>query len=215
MGKGLILILSHETLLSQLLCYSFQKETRIPCEATADYDNLEQTIEGQSGSSVLLLHDAARENLSGRLEDLQGCLDNGHGCIVSALFNLDHDVAVEKMALKYGVKGFFYRNENLKNMLKGIRTLLAGETWIPRNVLLDLAMSDAPANGKNGHPGSHGLTRREIEILMNLSTGSTNDEIASKLCISSHTVKAHLYSIYHKINVDNRFQAALWAAKHL
>ena len=59
------------------------------------------------------------------------------------------------------------------------------------------------------------LTRRESEILAHLAVGATNQEISDKLCISPHTVKTHLYNIYKKINVPNRLQAALWAAKNL
>ena len=56
---------------------------------------------------------------------------------------------------------------------------------------------------------------RQIEILAMVAVGATNDEIADKLCISPHTVKTHLYRIFKKINVPNRVQAALWAAKNL
>jgi len=59
------------------------------------------------------------------------------------------------------------------------------------------------------------LTRREMEILTVLASGAKNAEIASKLYISSHTVKTHLYAIYKKINVSNRLQAVLWAGENL
>jgi len=59
------------------------------------------------------------------------------------------------------------------------------------------------------------LTPREIEILSVLALGVKNEEIASKLYISPHTVKTHLYAIYKKINVSNRLQAVLWAGENL
>ena len=57
------------------------------------------------------------------------------------------------------------------------------------------------------------LTIREREVIHYLSKGYSNDEIANKLHISVHTVKAHLESIYEKIEVKNRVQAAIKAAK--
>ena len=59
------------------------------------------------------------------------------------------------------------------------------------------------------------LTRREKEILTIIACGANNEKIADELCISPHTVKCHIYNIYQKINVSNRLQAALWAAKNL
>jgi len=59
------------------------------------------------------------------------------------------------------------------------------------------------------------LTRRELEILSMVVSGATNEEIAARICISPHTVKTHIYNIFKKINVPNRLQAALWAAKNL
>ena len=59
------------------------------------------------------------------------------------------------------------------------------------------------------------LTSREIEVLSVLVSGAKNEEIASKLYISTHTVKTHLYTIYKKIDVSNRLQAVLWANKNL
>ncbi|MCK4790270.1 MAG: helix-turn-helix transcriptional regulator [Desulfobacteraceae bacterium] len=56
---------------------------------------------------------------------------------------------------------------------------------------------------------------KEIEILSMVAFGAKNEQIADKLFISPNTVKTHVYNIFKKINVPNRLQAALWAAKNL
>jgi ATP/maltotriose-dependent transcriptional regulator MalT len=63
---------------------------------------------------------------------------------------------------------------------------------------------------KNGN-----LTLREKEVLTLVASGYSNKTIADDLGVSSHTAKTHIYNIYKKINVNNRFQAALWAFNYL
>ena len=55
------------------------------------------------------------------------------------------------------------------------------------------------------------LTEREKNVLSNLAQGLTNQEIAGRLHISVHTVKAHLEALYDKLAVTNRVQAAIKA----
>ncbi len=57
------------------------------------------------------------------------------------------------------------------------------------------------------------FTERELEVLYWLIMGLTNKEIAKKLVISNHTIKAHVASIYKKIGVSNRVQAAIMSFK--
>ncbi len=59
------------------------------------------------------------------------------------------------------------------------------------------------------------LTEREKDVLNLLKNGFTNKEIAEKLCISAHTVKAHVAAILCKMKVKNRLQAVLLAEKYL
>ena len=59
------------------------------------------------------------------------------------------------------------------------------------------------------------LTRREQEILLQLTSGESNSGIATKLHLSEHTVKNHMYNIFRKIGVKNRVQASNWAKLHL
>ncbi len=55
------------------------------------------------------------------------------------------------------------------------------------------------------------LTQREIEILSLIIEGKSNPEISEELIISIHTVKAHIESIYRKLGVHNKVQAAVFA----
>ena len=55
------------------------------------------------------------------------------------------------------------------------------------------------------------FTVREIDVLTFLVNGDSNNVIAEKLCITNHTVKAHLTQIYKKLGVTNRISAAIKA----
>ena len=57
------------------------------------------------------------------------------------------------------------------------------------------------------------LTPRELEVLKYLVLGKNNSEIAKELSISVHTVKAHLVSIFHKLNASSRVEVAVYAVK--
>ena len=57
------------------------------------------------------------------------------------------------------------------------------------------------------------LTPRELEVLKLLIYGYNNTKIAEQLCVSTHTAKAHISSIYEKLNVSNRVQAIVKCLK--
>ena len=58
------------------------------------------------------------------------------------------------------------------------------------------------------------LTEREKDVLKLLISGMDNSEIADKLFVSTHTIKAHLENIYEKFSVNNRVQAVVYALKN-
>jgi DNA-binding NarL/FixJ family response regulator len=58
---------------------------------------------------------------------------------------------------------------------------------------------------------SHGLTRRETEILQLVAEGHSNAELARMLWVTEQTVKFHLSNIYRKLDVSNRTEASRWA----
>lgn len=59
------------------------------------------------------------------------------------------------------------------------------------------------------------LTGREIDVLKLVINGDSNSEIAEKLCITDHTVKAHLTHTYKKLGVTNRTSAAIKARDNI
>ena len=130
------------------------------------------------------------------------------------LFNVSKGMEFEEKIVLKGVRGVFYVHDPLDIFLKGIGAVLNGKLWLSRDVMTRFILE---GKGKDNslNKSSNKLTDRQTEILALIAVGATNDEIAERLFISPYTVKTHLYKIFKKINVPNRIQAALWAAKNL
>ena len=139
---------------------------------------------------------------------------NQHSCFF-AFCNVDSKVEIEKLALSNNIQGLFYKNDPMHIIPKGINAILNGDLWYSRKALTRCIKENNHSNNFLDHADASHLTLRQREILLLMASGYSNKEIANKLNISGHTVKTHIYNIYKKINVDSRFQAALWAAKYL
>jgi DNA-binding NarL/FixJ family response regulator len=129
-------------------------------------------------------------------------------------FNVSKDMEFEDKFVSKGILGFFYEQDPLDIFLKGIGAVLDGKLWLSRDIMTKFIL-EGTGKDKSLKKDSDNLTERQTEILALVAVGATNEDIADKLCISPHTVKTHLYKIFKKINVPNRVQAALWAAKNL
>ncbi len=117
-------------------------------------------------------------------------------------------------ALMAGAKGYVWKNSTISDLAKAIDAVHAGEIWVERKLMarfLDcLTRADAQCDDPNKHTVKY-LTPREREVLHYLAKAWTNKEIANALFISEKTVKAHLNSIFKKLNVTRRVQAILYA----
>jgi DNA-binding NarL/FixJ family response regulator len=71
-------------------------------------------------------------------------------------------------------------------------------------------VQSTPAREEPAHSDA-GLTKRESDVLQLLAKGSSNREISRQLFLSEKTVKAHLASVFRKLGVTNRTQAAMVA----
>ena len=79
----------------------------------------------------------------------------------------------------------------------------------------ELEIIDRALNLKDGsrYPVRNTLTAREMEVISLLAQGMTNPQIADTLDISPHTAKRHVMNIFNKLGVNDRTQAAVWAAR--
>jgi len=131
-----------------------------------------------------------------------------------ALYNLKRSTGLETRALEVGVKGFFYDDDTVEALTKGVGNIFDGDIWVSRKQMVECLLL---GHGSHHHVKSreHNLTHREEEILSLVAEGRTNEQIAHQLCVSHHTIRTHVYNIFKKIHVSNRLQASNWASDHL
>jgi DNA-binding NarL/FixJ family response regulator len=119
-------------------------------------------------------------------------------------------------ALLAGARGYCDRNLSASLIKKANEVVQRGEIWIPRSVVpLLLKRLTSVARGMRADPfrpsaetlGALGPREREIAQLV--ASGSNNKDIAIRLNVSEATVKAHLTSVFRKLNVSDRLRLAL------
>ena len=114
-------------------------------------------------------------------------------------------------AVKAGVSAYMLKDVLGSDLLQAIKQVLEGEVVIHPRVAGQLVQElTRPDKGQE----KINLTRREIDILEMLVKGNSNREMAEAMFISEKTVKNHLTSIFRKLGVKDRTQAAVFALKN-
>lgn len=118
--------------------------------------------------------------------------------------------AVIRRAVAFGASGFIPKSLDTGEIGEAIEAVLAGDTWTPPDVDLS-AGEDREAADLVRRLST--LTPQQVRVLMMLSEGLLNKQIAFELSVSEATVKAHVSAILQKLDVDSRTQAVIAAAK--
>jgi DNA-binding NarL/FixJ family response regulator len=120
------------------------------------------------------------------------------------------DPQVVRRCLDFGAAGFLPKTQTVETMREAIAAVLSGGTWTPPDI--DLRVSgDKEANDIAQRLAT--LTPQQVRVLMMLSEGLLNKQIAYELDVSEATVKAHVSAILMKLGVESRTQAVIAAAK--
>ena len=135
----------------------------------------------------------------------------GFRIIVLTMFREDEHVF---QAIRAGASGYVLKDADSVEVVRAIRTVAAGGS------ILDPAMTAKVFNQfkvlsemseKNNREG---LTDRELEILTLIAQGASNREIGDKLFLSEKTIKNYITSIFQKLQMSDRTQAAVYALQH-
>ena len=208
--QGVIYIIGRRRLQNELIGAYLEQEIGAKCLFGEDLRH----VSSCNGLPKLVLWDCQERDPERIVVELRssGIQKLCRDCIV--LFNISYGLGIEEKCVWRGARGFFYQDDSLSQFLKGVRAILNGQLWLSRE-LVTRCILDNRGRDNSSETDNSILTQRESEVLAQLAVGVTNGEISDQLCISPHTVKTHLYNIYKKINVPNRLQASLWAAKNL
>ena len=209
----IIYIVGSNLLQNQLLALCLEKELKVECDCL-DNRTVSDLLEAATERVCVFLLDCFKREAA----DMQKCLDGGGlrcaGTFHSAIFNVDPTSRIEKLVHRHKIRGIFYQGDSRQLFIKGIRTILKGETWLSRRVLSKCVLTSEKEREAD-RQASTPLSKREKEVLRLVALGLSNDEIADKMNLSPHTVKTHLYHVYKKIGVSNRLQATFWEAHYL
>lgn len=120
------------------------------------------------------------------------------------------DPAAIRRCMEFGASGFIPKTLGIEEMRQAISRVLGGGVWTPPDVDLN-AGADGSTAALMARMAT--LTPQQVRVLMMLSEGLLNKQIAYQLGVSEATVKAHVSAILQKLGVESRTQAVIAAAK--
>jgi DNA-binding NarL/FixJ family response regulator len=209
-GKQLrIVIADDHAVVRQSLRLMLELEDEIDVVGEAS-DGAEAVAIAQELHPDLVLMDIRMEGMDGvqatrRLRELEPDLP----VLVLTGFGEDH---ILLDAVEAGAQGFLLKDATSAEVKDAIRRVVDGESLVTPSLLRKL-LEEFSQRGKESQPAHSELTPREMEVLLAVAEGKSNEEIAHQLVISQKTVKTHLTKIFSKLQVDGRAQAMLYAIR--
>lgn len=130
------------------------------------------------------------------------------------------DLGVVDRAVLGGVRGVVKKSESPATLLKAIEKVHDGELWIDRGatsrIFMEMARQKAAERNDPEKSKIATLTLRERQAIIALASDAAapGKVIAQRLCISEHTLRNHLTSIYSKLGLSNRLDLYAYASRH-
>lgn len=176
-------------------------------DEAGSFEELTALLEKQREADLVLL-DLAMPGVSGfsGLIYLRAEYPEIPVVIVSA----SDDSQTVRRALDFGASGFIPKRLGIEDLRNAVKQVLEGEMWVPSEV--DVSSPADPETSRLRDRLAT-LTPQQVRVLMMLSGGLLNKQIAYELGVSEATIKAHVSAILQKLGVESRTQAVIAASR--
>jgi len=118
-------------------------------------------------------------------------------------------------SIQAGADGYLTKDRAADDVVQAVRAAYAGETLLPRSVIVEIARRVAAAKDRgDDRKMIEPLTPRELEVLRALTDGLSTPEICERLYIAPNTLRTHVQNIMGKLRVHSKLEAVAFALKN-
>lgn len=180
------------------------------------------TVVGEAGDGLAALDLLEREPTDVMLLDLHMPRMDGFACLDAAaarwpdlsviILTVDEEPEVAAEVIRRGAAAYVPKFVRPGDLATLVRQVVGGSVLIGGGRFTGAQPASGQSAGRR--QTAHGLTPRELEVLDLVAQGRSNAQIAQELFVTTKTVKYHLGSIFTKLGVHNRTEAATFALSH-
>jgi DNA-binding NarL/FixJ family response regulator len=136
------------------------------------------------------------------------------GARIVMLTALNDDETVLE-SIQAGADGYLTKDRAVDDVVSAVRSAHAGETLLPRSVIVGIAQRVAAARDRaQDRRQIEPLTPRELDVLRALTEGLSTPEICDRLFIAPNTLRTHVQNIMGKLRVHSKLEAVAFALRH-
>ena len=176
-------------------------------DEAGSFEELTELLDRESDVDLILL-DLSMPGISGFSGLIY--LRAQYPAIPVVIVSASDDVGTIRQSLDFGASGFIPKRFGVDTLHDAITKVMDGDVWVPPDV--DMSAAADPEMSKL-RDRLVTLTPQQVRVLMMLSEGLLNKQIAYELGVSEATIKAHVSAILQKLGVESRTQAVIAAAK--